>query len=100
MTLHSKPKLKASRRLIEYPDDRFVVIDVNLYCNYCDLSHVSWTQKSDVLKHIQDVFTRMRVLAIAMASVCLSVCQCSVPYAGTRHTICRPSDSVSRSTLQ
>jgi len=48
----SKPKLKASRRLIEYPDDGFVVLDGNLYGNYCDC-HVSWTHKSDVLKHTQ-----------------------------------------------
>ena len=52
MTMASKPKLKASRRLIEYPDDGFVVLDGNLYCNYCDC-HVSWTHKSDVLKHTQ-----------------------------------------------
>ena len=35
---------------------------------------------SDVLKHIQDVFTRMRVLAIAMASVCLSVLSVNAVY--------------------
>lgn len=48
----SKPKLKPSQRLVDFPNEGLAVLDGNLHCNCCDC-HVSWTHKSDVLKHIQ-----------------------------------------------
>lgn len=48
----SKPKLKPHQRLIEFPNEGFIVLDGNMYCNYCDCN-VSWVHKSDVAKHIQ-----------------------------------------------
>ena len=46
----SKPKVKANKRLDDFPNDGLAVLDGNLYCNFCDC-HVSWLHKSDVLKH-------------------------------------------------
>ena len=48
----SKPKVKAFKRVVKYPDDGFYTLDGNLHCNYCDC-HVSWLHKTDVLKHTQ-----------------------------------------------
>jgi len=46
----SKPKLKPSQRLVDYPNDGFTVRF--LYCNFCDCD-VNWVHKSDVHKHTQ-----------------------------------------------
>jgi len=48
----SKPKLKPSQRIADYPNDGFSVTDGSLYCNICDCD-VSWIHKSDVQKHTQ-----------------------------------------------
>ena len=47
--IHHIQKVKASQRLSEYPNEGFVIVDRNLYCNLCDC-HISWIHKSDVLK--------------------------------------------------
>ena len=46
----SKSKLKASQRLKDYPNEGFVLLDGNLYCNLGGC-HVSWIHKSEVMKH-------------------------------------------------
>ena len=46
----SKPKVKANKRLDDFPNEGLAVLDGNLYCNFCNC-HVSWFHKSDVLKH-------------------------------------------------
>src|SRR6218665_4155242 len=52
MTSEPKAGLKPNQRLIEYPNQGFMIADGNLYCNYCNCS-VNWIHKSKVLRHTQ-----------------------------------------------
>src|SRR6218665_486701 len=48
----SQLKVKPNQRLIEYPNQGFMIADSKLYCSYCNCN-VNWIHKSDVLRHTQ-----------------------------------------------
>ena len=69
----SQPKVKPNQRLIEYPNQGFMIADGSLYCNYCNCN-VNWIHKNDVLRHTQaakhtKAADRQRVSANASISV-------------------------------
>ena len=65
----SQPKVKPNQRLIEYPNQGFMIADGNLYCNYCNCN-VNWIHKSDVLRHTQ---AAKHAKAIQRANASISV---------------------------
>ena len=68
----SQPKVKPNQRLIEYPNQGFMIADGNLYCNYCNCN-VNWIHKSDVLRHTQAAkHAKARQRASANASISVS----------------------------